>query len=55
MKWYGKIGYALTEDNDDGIWTPSMTWKEYYGDVQRFLERLMVDKMLMMTSTLVIL
>lgn len=36
MKWYGKIGYALTEDDDYGVWTPTMTWKQYYGDVQRF-------------------
>lgn len=36
MKWYGKIGYALTEDNGDGVWTPTMSWRQYYGDVQRF-------------------
>ncbi len=40
MKWYGKIGYALTEDNGDGVWTPIMTWKQYYGDVQRFSRRI---------------
>jgi hypothetical protein len=40
MKWYGKIGYALTEDNGDGIWTPKMSWKQYYGDVQRFSRRI---------------
>lgn len=39
MKWYGKIGYALTQDNGDGVWTPTMVWKEYYGDVQRFTRR----------------
>ena len=39
MKWYGKIGYALTEDGKDGVWTPVMTWKQYYGDVQRYTRR----------------
>ena len=40
MKWYGKIGYALTEDNGDGVWIPTMSWKQYYGDVQRFFRRI---------------
>ena len=40
MKWYGKIGYALTEDNGNGIWTLTMSWKQYYGDVQRYSRRI---------------
>lgn len=40
MKWYGKIGYALTVDNGNGVWTPTMSWKQYYGDVQRFSRRI---------------
>lgn len=40
MKWYGKIGYVLTdEENDTGVSIPEMTWKQYYGDVQKFSRR----------------
>jgi hypothetical protein len=40
MKWYGKIGYALTVDKGDGLYIPEMTWKQYYGDVQRFMRKI---------------
>ena len=39
MKWYGKIGYALTGENVGGITVPTMTWRQYYGDVQRYSRR----------------
>ena len=39
MKWYGKIGYALTDEPVGGVCTPVMTWKQYYGDVQRYSKR----------------
>ena len=39
MKWYGKIGYGLSTDDGHGVWTHTMTWKTYYGDVQRNVRR----------------
>ena len=32
-KWYGKVGYAVTENTEPGIWEPKITEREYYGDV----------------------
>lgn len=32
-KWYGKIGYAITEETDPGIWETKITERQYYGDV----------------------
>lgn len=32
-KWFGKIAYGLTADNQDGIWTPKVVIKELMGDI----------------------
>ena len=32
-KWYGKIGYAVTEEVEPGLWESKIVEKEYYGDV----------------------
>jgi len=33
-KWFGKIGFGEDEAVDDyGVWKPSLTYKEYYGDL----------------------
>ena len=32
-KWFGKVGYAVTENTEPGIWEPKITEREYYGDV----------------------
>lgn len=37
MKFYGKIGFAITVDDGDGVWTPTVTEKQYTGDVLRLI------------------
>lgn len=32
-KFYGKVGYAETEETSPGVWTETITEKYYYGDV----------------------
>ena len=32
-KWFGKVGYAVTEETEPGIWEETITDREYYGDV----------------------
>ena len=32
-KWFGKIGYSVTEETEPGIWEETITDREYYGDV----------------------
>ena len=32
-KWFGKVGYAVTEETEPGIWEEIITYREYYGDV----------------------
>lgn len=32
-KWFGKVGYAETEETEPGIWEEVITEREYYGDV----------------------
>lgn len=32
-KWYGKIGYAETVENEPGSWVEQITERAYYGDV----------------------
>ena len=33
-KWCGKIGYAITEETEPGIWEEKITERSYYGDVE---------------------
>lgn len=33
-KWFGKVGYASTEEIEPGLYEPTITEKEYYGDVR---------------------
>lgn len=35
MKFYGKIGFAVTVDDGDGIWKETITDKKYAGDITR--------------------
>lgn len=35
MKFYGKIGFAVTVDDGDGVHAPKLTAKPYAGDVLR--------------------
>ena len=32
-KWYGKIGYEITEEVEPGVWVPSVVEHPYYGDM----------------------
>lgn len=34
-KFFGEIGYSMTEETAPGVWTPQETVREYYGDVLR--------------------
>ena len=34
-KYFGKIGYIVTEETSPGIWKPKTTEREYCGDVLR--------------------
>lgn len=31
-KWYGKIGYSITEETEPGLWEPKIVEREHYGD-----------------------
>lgn len=39
-KYYGKIGYAITEEVKPGVWKKKITEREYFGDVIRNNRRL---------------
>ena len=32
-RWYGKIGYAITEETEPGIWESKIIERSYYGDI----------------------
>lgn len=32
-KWYGKIGYAVTEQTEPGLWEEMVVERDYYGDM----------------------
>ena len=38
-KWYGKVGYILTEQTEPGIWKSKSIEKNYYGDVLQYTSR----------------
>lgn len=39
-KFFGKIGYAITEETRPGVWTETIIEREYRGDVIRNIRRL---------------
>lgn len=39
-KWFGKIGFGVTEETVPGVWNEIITEREYYGDVIRNARRL---------------
>lgn len=39
-KWFGLIGYAVSEETAPGIWTDNIVEREYYGDLNRITRRL---------------
>lgn len=32
-KWYGKVGYSVTNETAPGVWTDKVTERHYYGDI----------------------
>lgn len=32
-KWFGKIGYAVTNETEPGLWDETILEREYYGDM----------------------
>lgn len=45
-KWYGKVGYAITEKTEPGIWEEVIVERSYFGDVtsNRWLRQTPSDK-----------
>ena len=39
-KFYGKIGYAISEETVQGVWVERIVERSYYGDVIRNIRRL---------------
>ena len=39
-KYFGKIGYGVTEETRPGVYEPQIVEKEYYGDIVRNIRRL---------------
>ena len=39
-KYFGKIGYGVTEEIRPGVYEPQITEREYYGDIVRNTRRL---------------
>lgn len=38
-KYFGKIGYGVTEESRPGVYEPRITEREYYGDIVRNTRR----------------
>ena len=39
MKYFGKIGYGVTEETRPGVSLPTISEREYYGDIERNIRR----------------
>ncbi len=39
MKYYGKIGFGITEEIKPGVWKPQIIERQYSGDLMRNLSR----------------
>lgn len=44
MKFFGKIGFENTTESEPGIWTPTITPRSYYGDVNRNQRRWQINE-----------
>lgn len=38
-KYFGEIGFSITEETRPGVWEPQIEVKEYYGDVLKVSRR----------------
>lgn len=32
-KWFGKVGYSITDETEPGIWEETIIERDYYGDM----------------------
>lgn len=39
-KWFGKVGYADSQETQPGVWQDNITEREYYGDTVRNIRKL---------------
>lgn len=39
-KYYGSIGYAITEETVPGVWEPKIVERNYYGDITKNSRRI---------------
>ncbi len=39
-RYFGKIGYEITEETTPGVWVPAIVEREYYGNLLRNSRRL---------------
>lgn len=39
-KWFGKIGYSVSEETSPGVWTQTNTERSYYGELVRNTRKL---------------
>lgn len=39
-KFFGTVGYEITEETVPGVWTPTVVERQYYGDLIRNTRRL---------------
>ena len=39
-KWFGKVGYADSQETQPGVWQDIITEREYYGDTVRNIRKL---------------
>lgn len=44
MRYYGNIGYSITEEVSQGVWEPALIERPYYGDVTRNTRRFPVGQ-----------
>lgn len=39
MRYFGKLGFAITEETAPGIWEPKFSERDVYGDVNNLTQR----------------
>lgn len=39
-RWFGKVGYAVSEETSPGVWEDRIVEREYFGDLNRISRRL---------------
>lgn len=44
MRYYGNVGYNITQETEQGVWTPMIVERPYYGEVIRNTRRFPVGE-----------